>query len=800
MYVSYDFLDDCWHCCFDPLQVLVWIFSFSREFHREEEIMETQMDAMVDEIVAVIEDAAQRYNLKADDVIRELQSMDVTKEEANEQALFYALNHIAMDQPGWTFVAAQMYLNDLYAQAAVNRGYDPSEKYGDFHQLIQTLTDKGIYAADLLAVYDKDEIIAIGQEIDPERDKLFNYIGLFLLADRYIARDHEHRVFELPQERFMIIAMTLMKNEAKDKRLALVKEAYWAMSNLYMTVATPTLANAGKSFGQLSSCFIDTVDDSLDGIYLNNWDIARLSKDGGGIGIYYGKVRALGSDIKKFKGNSSGVVPWIRLLNDTAVSVDQLGQRQGAVAIYLDVFHKDIMNGFLDLKTNNGDERRKAHDIFTGVAIPDLFMKKLQEVDENGRSIGEWHTFCPHQVKQIMGWKDESGNPLGLEDFYDETDTKYFTEKYEEAVNHPLLPRKTYRAMDIMARIMIAQLETGTPYMFYRDEANRQNPNKHVRGKGYTSIYCSNLCTEIMQNMSATTITNEYQDEEGNIVMIRKPGDFVVCNLSSVNLPRAVEADVIERLVPIQMRMLDNVIDLNTIKVGQAQVTNQKYRAVGLGTFGWHHLLAKLGIYWESEQSVTYADTLYETIAYHAIKASMELAKEKGTYKEFTGSEWETGAYFDRKGYDTEAWQALRDDVREHGLRNGWLMAVAPNSSTAKIGGSTDGIDPIYAVEYAEEKKNFKFKVTPPDLNHETYAYYRRSRHELDQHWSIKQNAARQRHVDQAISFNLYVRHDIKAKDLLNLHLEAWKQGLKTTYYVRSTSQAEIDECEACHS
>src|SRR5690606_2723447 len=390
------------------------------------------------------------------------------------------------DQPNWTYLAAHLYLNELYEKAAQSRDYNRTQKYGDFFELLQELTNKGIYSANILDSYTKDEIEELGKVIDPTKDFLFTYIGLFLLADRYLARDYERNIYELPQERFMIIAMTLMQHEKTDLRLTYVKEAYWALSNLFMTVATPTLSNAGKSFGQLSSCFIDTVDDSLDGIYLNNWDIARLSKDGGGIGVYYGKVRALGSDIKKFKGNSSGVVPWIRLINDTAVSVDQLGQRQGAIAIYLDLFHKDIMNGFLDLKTNNGDERRKAHDIFTGVSVPDLFMQKLQECDENGRSIGEWHTFCPHEVKQVMGWKDEHGNPLGLEDFYDEEDEKYFTEKYIEAVNHPLLPRKTYRAMDIMARIMIAQLETGTPYMFYRDEVNRQNPNKHLLGKGRT--------------------------------------------------------------------------------------------------------------------------------------------------------------------------------------------------------------------------------------------------------------------------------------------------------------------------
>ena len=752
------------------------------------------------QVLETIQKAAEKYKLDVKEIQEQVALLNGNAQEANERLMYYALNKISMDQPNWTFIAAQAYLNELYDLAAKNRGYDPSHKYADFYALMKTLKEKGIYSVDLLDSYSEEEVGELATEINPDRDQLFNYIGLFLLADRYLARDHDRNLYELPQERFMIIAMHLMKNENKSNRLELVKEAYWALSHLYMTVATPTLSNAGKSFGQLSSCFIDTVEDSLDGIYLNNWDIARLSKDGGGIGIYYGKVRALGSDIKKFKGNSSGVVPWIRLINDTAVSVDQLGQRQGAIAIYLDLFHKDIMNGFLDLKTNNGDERRKAHDIFTGVTVPDLFMETLQKVDENGRSNGMWHTFCPHEVKQMMGWKDGNGNPLGLEDYYDESDKKYFTEKYNEAVSHPLLPRKTYRAMDIMARIMVAQLETGTPYMFYRDEVNRQNPNKHVIGEGRTSIYCSNLCTEIAQNMSATTIVNEYEDEEGNMVIVRKPGDFVVCNLSSVNLARTVQDDVLERLIPIQMRMLDNVIDLNTIAVGQAEKTNKKYRAVGLGTFGFHHLLALKGIHWESEEAVQFTDSLYEEIAFYTIQSSMELASEKGAYSQFVGSEWETGQYFERKGYSSDRWKILREEVAEKGIRNGWLMAVAPNSSTAKIGGSTDGIDPIYSVEYAEEKKNFKFKVTAPDLNHITYNFYRRARHELDQVWSIKQNAARQRHIDQAISFNLYVKHDIKAKDLLHLHMEAWRNGLKTTYYVRSTSQAEIAECEACHS
>lgn len=719
---------------------------------------------------------------------------------ARKELLQDALNRVSMSEPGWTYIGALLYLDTLYQEAAETRKLGHSGGYHDFGNLIFEGVRRGLYDHRLTEAYTFSELEEAGTMIDSEKDLLFQHTGLFLLADRYLTRTTDGELYELPQERFLIIALVLMMNEPHQTRLSHVREAYWAMSNLYMTVATPTLANAGKSHGQLSSCFIDTVDDSLDSIYLNNWDIARLSKDGGGIGVYYGKVRALGSDIKGFKGNSSGVVPWVRQLNNTAVSVDQLGQRQGAIAIYLDIFHKDIMNGFLDLKTNNGDERRKAHDIFTGITIPDLFMKKLEEKDEQGKSIGEWHVFCPHEIKKIMGWTDEQGNPLGLEDFYDEADQLYFTEKYEEAVAHPLLPRQTYRAMDIMARMMVSQLETGTPFFFYRDEVNRRNANKHSRTPGRTAIYSSNLCTEIAQNMSATTIQKEYETPEGDQVIVRRPGDFVVCNLSSINLGRSGNQTTLKRLIPIQMRMLDNVIDLNNLPVQQAQRTNRKYRAVGLGTFGWHHYLAKNAIHWESEEAVTEADKLYEQIAYLTIEASKNLALEKGAYPAFQGSEWENGDYFEQRDYVSEDWLALKEEVKESGVRNGWMMAIAPNSSTAKIGGSTDGIDPLYAVEFAEEKKNFKFLVTAPELDHNTYPFYRKTRHQLDQQWSIRQNAARQRHIDQGISFNLYVHHNIRAKELLELHLSAWRQKLKTTYYIRSTSQEEIETCDVCES
>ncbi|WP_339252209.1 ribonucleoside-diphosphate reductase subunit alpha [Sporosarcina sp. FSL W8-0480] len=699
---------------------------------------------------------------------------DGSSSDWSKAMILEALSNIDEASAYWTFVAARIYLKEVYSRQESQRG---AKVYTDFAQNVKRLVDKGLYAIELLDKYSSEELQTIGNFIDPKRDKLFTYIGLKTLMDRYAAVDFNKQPVELPQERWLIIAMTLMQNETVN-RLEKVAEAYWAMSNLYMTVATPTLANAGKPHGQLSSCFIDTVDDSLQGIYDSNTDIANLSKYGGGIGVYMGKVRSRGSSIRGFKGASSGVLPWIKQLNNTAVSVDQLGQRQGAIAVYLDVWHKDIFT-FLDLKLNNGDDRLRAHDIFTGVCLPDLFMEQVE-------ARGDWHLFDPHEVRTVMGYS--------LEDHYDEKKGDgSFRRKYEECANHPELSKDTVPAIEIMKRILRSQLETGTPFMFYRDEVNRANPNKHEG-----MVYSSNLCTEITQNQSPTQFDSVTLEDD--IVVTRsKPGDFVVCNLSSINLGRAVPTDVLERLITIQVRMLDNVIDLNKIPVVQAQRTNARYRGIGLGTFGWHHLLALKNIQWESNEAVNYADALYEKIAFLTIRASMELANEKGAYPLFEGSDWQSGAYFEKRGYDSKEWRELRIDVATNGIRNGYLMAVAPNSSTSVIAGSTASIDPIFKPFYHEEKKDYKLPVIAPDLDHNTYDVYRRSAYIVDQRWSIQQNAARQRHIDQAISFNIYVPNNIRASVLLDLHIQAWKSGMKSTYYMRSTA-SDIEECEWCHS
>lgn len=504
-----------------------------------------------------------------EEVVRDIASRKEYEAEAiTNQIILRALERMAEDQPDWTFFASRVYLRKLYHEAAQNRAFDSEERYGSFYGLLKKLGAKGIYNPILLRDYTEDEIRKIGSFVESERDHMFTYVGLKQLADRYLTKDHEGRVFELPQERFLIISMLLMINEPKAKRLELVKEAYWALSNLYMTVATPTFSSAGKTYGQLSSCFIDSVEDSLDGIMSNNFDVARLSKAGGGIGVYMGNIRAKGSTIKKFKNKSSGVIPWMKQLDTIAVNVDQLGQRQGAVSVYLDVWHKDIFD-FLDARLNNGDERSRCHNLYTGLCIPDVFMEQVE-------ARGDWFLFDPHEVKQVMDYN--------LQDCFDEDVTidkngkriskGTFRKRYYECVDNPKLSKKRVPAIEIMKRIMKSQLETGTPYMFYRDEVNRKNANSHAG-----MIYCSNLCSEIAQNLSPTVIKEEYTTD-GKIVMVKNPGDFVVCNLSSISMARAVEDNVLERLIKIQVRMLDNVIDLNTIPVLQAKMTNQKYRAV----------------------------------------------------------------------------------------------------------------------------------------------------------------------------------------------------------------------------
>ena len=687
-----------------------------------------------------------------------------------------AVELTTQDAPKWEYIAGRLLCFKLNKDIAAETN---SLGVNSFYDKLRFLTDEGLYGDYILAAYSKEEINEAQTFMKPERDTLLNYSGLDLLSKRYLLRTHDQHPIEMVQEMFLGIALHLALPEKRD-RMGWVRRFYDMLSRLEVTMATPTMANARKPYHQLSSCFIDTVPDSLEGIYRSIDNFAQVSKFGGGMGLYFGKVRATGSSIRGFKGVAGGVIRWLKLVNDTAVAVDQLGVRQGAVAVYLDAWHKDLPE-FLQIRTNNGDDRMKAHDIFPAVCYPDLFWRMAKE-DLNQ----PWHLFCPHEIMTVKGYC--------LEDYYGEEWEKL----YLDCVADARLSRRIISIKDIVRLVLKSAVETGTPFTFNRDTVNAANPNAH---KGM--IYCSNLCTEIAQNMSPIeSAGTEIKTEDGDVVVVKTvlPGDFVVCNLASLSLGHLPLEDEqkMNEIVATVVRALDNVIDLNFYPVPFAQITNHRYRSIGLGVSGYHHALAKRRISWESEDHLKFMDEVFERINFAAIKASCELAGEKGRYDYFEGSDWQTGEYFRKRGYDSQKWQSLAADVARKGMRNAYLLAIAPTSSTGIIAGTTAGVDPVMKRFFLEEKKGAMLPRVAPELSDKTYWLYKGA-YLMDQSWSMRAAGVRQRHIDQAQSVNLYITNDFTMRQVLNLYLLAWERGVKTIYYVRSKS-LEVEECESCAS
>ena len=729
--------------------------------------------------MSYLKDDSYRYSKdKLIDRLENIITPNMNEKEIRNCIMQISLELTSQVEPNWQQIASHIYVLKLREEVAKNRGIDSNGVYSDFYSFIKELTEEGLYGKYILENYSKEEIELLEKEIKPERDFLFTFSGIKLLSERYLIENFDRKKKELPQQMFMGIAMHLAIPEKKENRLHWVKRFYNSLSTLKATMATPTMSNARKPFYQLSSCFIDTVDDSLNGIYKSVDNFAKVSKFGGGMGVYIGKVRALGSSIRGFKGASGGIIPWVKLFNDTAVAVDQLGVRNGSVSVWLDIWHRDVAE-FLQVRTNNGDDRKKAHDIFPGICYPDLFWK-LAEKDMSS----EWYMMCPHEIRTVKGYS--------LEDFYGEE----WEKRYYDCVADDRIEKRVMQVRELVRLIIKSASETGTPFAFYRDTVNKMNPNKH---KGM--IYSSNLCTEIMQNMSASEIQkSEIIDENGDTIVVEKTkaGDFVVCNLSSIVLGNVDvnSEEELEELVETQIRAMDNVIDLNYYSVPFAEITNKKYRAIGLGTSGYHHMLTNNEFLWETNKHIEFVDKVYENINYYAIKASMKIAKEKGSYSLFEGSDWQTGEYFDLRDYNSDRWNKLRNEVKEFGLRNGYLFAIAPNGSTATISGTSEGIDPVVSKFWLEEKKGSIVPRTAPNLRIDN-GYYYMSAYEIDQLWSVKAAATRQRHIDQGQSFNFYITTDMTMRQIANLYIEACKQGMKSIYYVRSKS-LEIEECAVC--
>lgn len=740
----------------------------------------------------------------------------ITTEEIQQTLIKTAVDKIDIDCPNWTFVAARLFLYDLYHRVNGFNGYKSLKEYLEIGEKENRI---------IKGMKEKFNLEKLNLKIDPQRDLQFTYLGIKTLYDRYLLKDKKGQPIELPQHMFMAIAMFLAQNEKDPTYWA--EQFYDLLSKFEVMAATPTLSNARTPRHQLSSCYIGSTPDNIEGIFDSYKEMALLSKYGGGIGWDFSKIRGLGSFIDGHKNAAGGVIPFLKITNDIAIAVDQLGTRKGAIAVYLEPWHSDIFD-FVDIKKNSGEERRRTHDLFPALWIPDLFMKRVAED-------GLWNLF-------------DALTCADLTNLYGEA----FEKRYIEYENNPDIPKETIKAKDLWKRILTNYFEVGSPFLCFKDNANRANPNSHTG-----IIRSSNLCTEIFQNTEPNKCFIRVEFEDGTIedyeenqevrtdcgivklsnkitstdsingkkVFIAQresvDGKTAVCNLASINLSKINTKEDIERIVPVAIRMLDNVIDLNFYPNRKVKVTNLDTRAIGLGVMGEAQMLAESKIQWGSQKHLEKIDEIMEMISYNAINASCKLAQEKGVYNDFANSSWSKGIFpIDKANSEAKAlvdrgglfgfvydWDHLREEVKTKGIRNGYLMAIAPTSSISILVGTTQTIEPIYKRKWFEENLSGLIPVVAPNLSLENWNYYT-SAYEVDQTLIVKAAAIRQKWIDQGQSMNIFISLDKASGRYLNeIYSLAWRLGLKSTYYLRSqsveaeTSTGAIDrsiECEGC--
>jgi ribonucleoside-diphosphate reductase alpha chain len=729
----------------------------------------------------------------------------ITSKEIQETLIKTAVDKIDIDAPSWTFVASRLFLFNLYHQVNGFTGYCSLEKYfekGEKH---------GRILLGLKEMYDLDEL---EKHLVPERDLQFNYLGVKTLYDRYLIKDNNNNPIELPQHMFMAIAMFLAQREENRQEWAI--KFYNMISTFEVMLATPTLSNARTPRHQLSSCYIGSTPDNIEGIFDAYQEMAMLSKFGGGIGWDWTGIRSMGSSIDGHKNAAGGSVPFLKITNDIAIAVDQLGTRKGAIAVYMEPWHIDI-NDFLDLKKNSGEERRRAHDLFPALWLNDLFMERVQADDI-------WTLFDPYDTRELATLFGED-----------------FSSRYEELEKNESIIKEKVKAKNLWKKILTSYFETGSPFLCFKDNANRANPNDH-----YGVIRSSNLCTEIFQNTEPNHYKIKFIFESGESISyeedelvtvdsgIEKPakkvtaldslgglpiyvvekekvdGATAVCNLASVNLSRINTKEEIDRIVPTAVRCLDNVIDLNFYPIEKVKRTNMRSRSIGLGVMGEAQMLAEQEIMWGTQEHFDKIDEVMEAICYNTISASSDLAVEKGQYAEFQGSKWSRGIFpqdhanaevinlVDRGGLFASAyeWEELRTKVKSQGMRNGYLMAVAPTSSISILTGTTQAIEPVFKRKWFEENLSGLIPVVVPNLSPDTYAYYTPA-YDLNQTILIKAAAIRQKWIDQGQSLNIFITLDKASGKYLNeIYMLAWKLGLKSTYYLRSQSPEVKNDVE----
>lgn len=680
-----------------------------------------------------------------------------------QKAFIQSANALAsLQEPEWTLVGGRLEMMNTWSDVEFARGF----KYKDipFSVFVEGQIKKGIYDSEYLSNYSSEELDKIGQLIDPSYDLVYDLAASRLWRTRYLLKN------ELPQEALLVSALILASQELPENKINFATTVFEHLRQRKISLATPMLGNIRKPGGSASSCFINSIDDSLlddGGIMKVLTDIAAISKNGGGVGTCISKLRANGSWIKGTKGLAKGVIPWIKMINATAIAVDQLGKRQGAVTVALDVWHYDIEE-FLQLRTENGDERRKARDIFPQVVVPNLFIQKAKQ-DE------DWFLVCPYEVKNKLNeditelWGDNFDN------FYD----FILTPAIEQGV---IELYKKVSAKHLLTEIAKVTVETGLPYITFKDNVNAVNPNKDSG-----IIPCFNLCTESNSVVKPHTETH-------------------VCSLVSVNWANNLTVEELIQSTKLSVRILDNSINITTSPVPSAEYHNQKYRVIGIGDMGIADHLAYHGYKYDSDDGLEYIDGAFDKVALAAFEESVELAKERGTFGAYDKSEFPKGiilgkplSWFTENSVVPDQWSKLFADIQEYGIRNSQLKAIAPNTSTSLLQGCSPTTLPVFNKSYQSRGVT----VMPPYIKTKFWGYKEYRRYEQDK--IIDFVATIQKWVDTGISFEfIYDLNESRnnGRYIISNIVKAAESGIKSIYYTRSIvkdhGMTEKEECSSC--
>lgn len=749
----------------------------------------------------------------------------ISSEQIHKLLVKSAVDKISVENISWQKVAWRLSLLSLYKQASRNLNISIESLYSkeNFLKHFNNYIEKKLYFSDFKRFYSDSDILLLAEQLIPERDYDYGYTTVLMYARRYLLNPN-NIVKELPQHMYMVSAMflaipewldalsddfvdtlsesdrkilknpnknlddimqlsddLLMSAELRARRFEAASKIYNYTSWWEISLPTPTLLNSRTNFHQLSSCFKFNIEDDLRAIYHAVENMAQISKYGGWVGSYLWHIRARGSSIRWVKGASGGVLPWIKVINDTAIAVNQLWARAWAISVTLDIWHLDVLD-FLEIQTETWDIRRKSFDVFPALAIPDLFMKRVIEW-------WKWTLFDPRESRELL-WRN-------LENSYWEE----FERLYEELEKHPNVTLKEeISAKDLFKEFLRTVVETGMPYVFFRDTSNRYNPNKHA-----WMVYSTQLCTEIIQNTSSSSFIEE--EHENWVVNVKyNPWETVVCNLASINVAKVnPKFNNIEDVHDTCMRLLDNVITMNFYPVKETELTAMKYRPVWVWYMWVAEYLATIAkIRYDSPEASELIDKLFEQYAYSSLKASANLAKERGAYKLFDWSDrarwvlfWKDKSWFRGNSEHAQEWEELIDNIQKYWTRFGYHQSPAPNTSTALVVWTTAWVLPVYKKYFVETNAAAPTVNVAPNLSKENFWFYKEYVH-MNMLSVIDVISRMQKRIDQSISFEWIINPmEVSPADLYSYYIHAWKSELKSIYYVRSMS-LEVDTCESC--